>query len=345
MIKSVFTMDEPAIWAEFERAPALHLASVTHAGEPILRTFNGVVHEGTIVFHAGDHGDKLEAIGRPVVIQCERIVASIPSYFVDPQRACPASTYFVSCQAEGALERVDALHDKAQVVAALMQRFQAEGGYTPIDAEHPLYRKAIESLLVMRVRPTSLRGKRKLGQNRPSQQIEGVLRGLWNRGAPGDLAALDEVMRHHPGRPRPAFLSGPHGTTLCPRLSECDLDAAHALVHDAYWNEDTDAATSRGAHLGSVAWVGARDPVGTLIATARANSDGRKHATIYDVAVHADFRGRGVGSALMTLLLDHPALRHCTKVSLLTRDAQPFYAPLGFRETSPRHATMLRTRP
>ena len=66
------------------------------------------------------------------------------------------------------------------------------------------------------------------------------------------------------------------------------------------------------------------------MACARALSDRVKYAWIYDVAVAAPWRGRGMGAALMGLLLDHPALRGVRQVWLTTRDAQTFYTRFGF---------------
>ena len=84
------------------------------------------------------------------------------------------------------------------------------------------------------------------------------------------------------------------------------------------------------AHLNSPAWIGARDASGALIASARATGDGARVAWIYDVIVRPDWRGRGLGEALVRLLLDHPAVRHARMVRLGTRDAQPLYARMGF---------------
>ena len=84
------------------------------------------------------------------------------------------------------------------------------------------------------------------------------------------------------------------------------------------------------AHRASSAWVAARAPDGTLVATARAVSDGVKYGYIGDVAVHPDWRAKGVGDAVMRLLLDHPALRGASRVELATRDAMAFYARMGF---------------
>jgi predicted N-acetyltransferase YhbS len=55
-----------------------------------------------------------------------------------------------------------------------------------------------------------------------------------------------------------------------------------------------------------------------------------KRAWIADVMIAPAWRGRGLGAALMRLLLGHPVVRGARKVSLFTRDADPFYAKLGF---------------
>jgi len=76
--------------------------------------------------------------------------------------------------------------------------------------------------------------------------------------------------------------------------------------------------------------VGARDENGRLVATGRANSDGARHAYVADVAVMKELRGRGLGAALVRLLLEHPRVRGAEFVRLGTVDAQPFYERFGF---------------
>ncbi|MCA9637705.1 MAG: GNAT family N-acetyltransferase, partial [Myxococcales bacterium] len=108
-----------------------------------------------------------------------------------------------------------------------------------------------------------------------------------------------------------------------------------------------DPTVIRRAHLGAGAWVGARDRHGALIASARAVGDGAKHGWIYDVAVAPAHRGRGVGAALVGLLLEHPLLRQTLQVHLQTRDAHGFYRRFGFVELDPgtTRPRMVRRRP
>src|SRR6185369_14132132 len=144
MRKEIFRMDRADAVALLERAPVVHLASTTPEGRPLIRTVHGVVVGDHLAFHGAPAGEKTETEGREAVVSAEEIVASIPSYFLDPERACPATTLYRSAQIHGTVERIDDPAHKAEVLAALMAKYQPEGGHVPISATHPLYQKTIE---------------------------------------------------------------------------------------------------------------------------------------------------------------------------------------------------------
>jgi len=73
------------------------------------------------------------------------------------------------------------------------------------------------------------------------------------------------------------------------------------------------------------AWDGAR-----LVGFARVLTDGVYRATLWDVIVHPDYQGRGVGEELMNRLLTHPVLSRVEKFWLNTRDKFGFYEKFGF---------------
>ena len=339
-------MDRAGAIALLERAPVVHVASTTAGGEPVLRTVHGVIVRGAIAFHGAPAGEKMEAVGRPAVVAAEEIVAPIPSYFVDPARACPATTLYRSAQVHGIVEQVhDPVH-KAEVLAALMVRYQPEGGHVPIDAAHPLYTKAVAGVLVLQVSLEQVDGKAKLGQNRTPDELRVILERLWQRGWTGDPAAIELIREANPGTPLPDFLKPPAGmddvSLACSLGGRADAAAAAEMLVGAYWNEDMTREAILRAHLGSSAWVGARDAAGRLVATARAIGDETKRAWIYDVMVAPERRGRGLGEAVVRLLLDHPAVRHARRVYLGTRDAQGFYARLGFGDRAERETARRR---
>lgn len=317
--------------ALFARAPTMTISGVDARGLPVLRVVNGVVREGKLYFHGGNHGEKKELLDGPVVVVAHEIVASIPSYFVDPTLACPASTFYRSAIAHGSARRLEEPRDKAWVLESLMERFQAEGGYAPIHAEDARYATMLRKLLVAEIVPERITAKHKLGQNRTGAEITKILEGLFTRGGPGDLLAIRSIREAHAERPTPAFLEAPPGFELCVAPDERDARAISELLAPTYWSEGYDFDIRRAAQLGSGAWVVARDAdSGETIGSARAVSDGARFANVLDVVVDPRFRGRGVGSALMRLLLDHPRLRETRRVTLRTRDAVDFYARLGF---------------
>lgn len=310
--------------------PTFHLAGVDADGQPVLRTLNGVVVGGRLVFHASPKGEKTTLLGRPVVVSEEETVADIPSTFTDPERACPATTLYRSVQAHGVLEALENRDEKAAALQALMEKLQPGGGHVPITADHPYYRAEVRGLLLAGVKLDQVTGKAKLLQNRNAADQRTVLEALWRRGAAGDARAIELIRHANPATPAPAFLSAPEGVTLRAWLGPEHVEAACALLQGTYWNDRFSAAELRRAHQESVAWVGATDAQGHLVATARAISDGAKYAWVYDVCVAEAWRGRGLGKAVTRLVLDHPRVRDARFVLLGTKDAQGLYAGLGF---------------
>lgn len=67
-----------------------------------------------------------------------------------------------------------------------------------------------------------------------------------------------------------------------------------------------------------------------LIGFARVLTDGIYRAILWDVIVHPDYQGRGVGEELMNRILSHPVLSRVEKFWLNTRDKFGFYEKFGF---------------
>jgi ribosomal protein S18 acetylase RimI-like enzyme len=67
-----------------------------------------------------------------------------------------------------------------------------------------------------------------------------------------------------------------------------------------------------------------------LVGFGRATSDGVYRATIWDVVVHPDYQGAGIGRKLVETMLSHPLLVRVERVYLMTTHQQSFYEKLGF---------------
>ncbi len=318
------------------KAETIHLATTTTEGQPVLRALHAVLVDGVLAFHGAKAGEKALCLGRTSVASAHRVLANVPSYFIDPERACPATTYYQSVQVKGQLVEVEDLDKKANVIAALMEKYQPEGGYADIDSASPLYENALRGLLVYGIRIESITAKQNLGQHRNGDEARLVLEGLWQRGLPEDLIAIDCIAKYRCelGEALPTFLRSPPGTTFRCQLGKVEQDQVVNLLQDAYWNQSVGAPEIASVHDYSTAWVGVVDECGQVIASARAVTDGIKFGWILDVIVEMQWRGQGIGTALFQFLLQHPRMRGCRNIGLGTKDAQAFYEKFGFRESS-----------
>lgn len=332
--EKLFRMSRADATALLERAPFVRVASMTAEGAPVLRALNAAILGDRIAFHGAPVGEKTEALGRACVVSAEEVVASIPSYFVDPERACPATTLYRSVQVHGTLDVVEDPREKARALAALLTKHQPEGGFVPMAHDHPLYAKVIESLLVFSVSLERLDGKAKLAQNRTPHEQRRIVEALWRRGEAGDALAAFDVARANPEMPVADFMRAPESLRFDLGASRADADECVDLLRDTYWNDRFSADEIVRSHLASRAWIVARDDGGRIVASARAISDDAKYAWVYDVIVAPAWRGKKVGEAVMRVLLDHPAIRRARFVRLGTRDAMGFYARMGFVATS-----------
>jgi len=68
-----------------------------------------------------------------------------------------------------------------------------------------------------------------------------------------------------------------------------------------------------------------------LIGSARLLTDFVRWGNIYDVVVHREFQGRGIGSRLIREILQHPSVQKVRTFWLGTADKAEFYEKLGFR--------------
>lgn len=109
-----------------------------------------------------------------------------------------------------------------------------------------------------------------------------------------------------------------------------DLSQLQALFQvAAFWAKDRSAEDLAVAIANS-------DPVVTvwdhevMIGFARATSDGIYRATVWDVLIHPDYQGAGLGRRLVETILSHPKMSRVERIYLMTTHQQSFYQRIGF---------------
>ena len=114
------------------------------------------------------------------------------------------------------------------------------------------------------------------------------------------------------------------------RQSEIDLDKLQELFNlAAFWAKDRSIEDLGIAIANSDPVISIWDAE-ELIGFARATSDGIYRATIWDVVIHPDYRGTGLGRKLVETVLSHPRVRRVERVYLMTTHQQEFYERIGF---------------
>ena len=73
---------------------------------------------------------------------------------------------------------------------------------------------------------------------------------------------------------------------------------------------------------------------------ARVVTDYGMFAYLADVFVLEDYRGQGLGKALIRAIMDHPDLRDLRQWLLITRDAHGLYSQFGFKPLARPEAVM-----
>lgn len=121
---------------------------------------------------------------------------------------------------------------------------------------------------------------------------------------------------------------------FCFDKSQIDFNQVQELfVLGAFWAKERTIADIKIAVENS-------DPVITvwdrdrIIGFARATSDVIYRAGIWDVVIHPDYRGRGLGGKLVETVLAHPKVNKVERVYLTTTNQKNFYKKIGFQENS-----------
>ena len=145
------------------------------------------------------------------------------------------------------------------------------------------------------------------------------------------------LLRHRPGAP--ALRRG-----FGPQLRPCDAlgQLQHLLNAQSFWACGRSRADLRRMLRGSeavvTAWRGCQ-----LVGFGRACSDGVFRAVLWDVVVHSEERGQGLGRAVVQALLDTPPLRTVERVYLMTTNSSGFYLRMGFRVMADQHLMLRET--
>lgn len=110
--------------------------------------------------------------------------------------------------------------------------------------------------------------------------------------------------------------------------SRLDFEAICGMLRGAYWAQGRRPETVRISLDHSLCFGIYLEE--QQVGLARVVTDYATFAWLCDVIIHEDQRGRGMGKALMAVIVGHPALQGVRRWMLATRDAHGLYSQFGF---------------
>lgn len=192
--------DEEVIRLLTER-PMIHLVTVDEAGWPRVG-LHVFVHDGLAVeVHLPHEDPQLGDIRRTgrATIQVDDILVFSPSHWVDETNAAHADHYFRTASLSGEPELLNSRDAIVAHLQTLLHRFQPEGKYIGMEENMAMYEALVDRLTVVRLRPTAISTKFKLGQKAPASVQSRIIRQLRLRDSELDRATIAAMERHGSG--------------------------------------------------------------------------------------------------------------------------------------------------
>ncbi len=117
--------------------------------------------------------------------------------------------------------------------------------------------------------------------------------------------------------------------TITTDPEKLNVDAVCALLHETHWAKNRPRSVIVRSLKNSLCfslfdWT-------HQIGLARVVTDYATHAYLCDVIIAPEYRGKDLGTWLISCILKHPDLQRLRRISLLTSTAQSFYSRFGFQ--------------
>lgn len=158
------------------------ICSVDKEGYPQIIPMNFVYAKEAIYMHSHIKGEKLENISKnhKVGFEVDQSLEFLPSYFTHPTDASQADTLYISVVIKGTGSIITDRKEKTFALNALMEKYQPEGGYEKLLPEMGV----IDEVAIIKVIPTTMRGKYKVGQHLDKKSRIELARLILKRNSP-----------------------------------------------------------------------------------------------------------------------------------------------------------------
>ena len=166
-------------------------------GFPRVVPLNFVLVEKKVYFHGALEGEKFDILNQikppKIAFSVDIPFSFIPSHWVGPKMACPATMFYKSVHIRGTGHMVSSLDEKALALQKLMEKHQPEGMYLPFKENMDIYHNPLERVGVFRIDPVEITVKIKFGQNINKTARRGLINKLAERNLAIDQQTIVEI--------------------------------------------------------------------------------------------------------------------------------------------------------
>jgi len=191
-------LDETLAFEELTaRARVGYLGIITPDGYPRVVPMNFAADGETIYLHGATEGELFAVLSQQpkVTFSIDLDYAYIPSYWTSKMSAGAATMFYKSALIKGNATVVDDSAEKVHSLQLLMDKYQPEGKYVPLDAKDRVYKHLFKATAVYRIDPKSIDVKINFRQKKSDKYNRRLIEKLEKRGEAIDLATAAEIRR------------------------------------------------------------------------------------------------------------------------------------------------------
>jgi uncharacterized protein len=171
------------------------LVSVSAAGQPHIGLYPFLFLGATLEIHLHRSDEQLADLraNRKCAFEVDEIHGTIPSHWVHAENAMFATAYHrtVIFECDAQISEDHAVLGAQQ--QRLMERYQPDGGFRRVSAEHAMYRGPFNQIAALTLTVRERKVKWKLAQNRDRETRTKLIAELRKRARPTDAAAADAL--------------------------------------------------------------------------------------------------------------------------------------------------------
>ncbi|MBI1861813.1 MAG: FMN-binding negative transcriptional regulator [Deltaproteobacteria bacterium] len=166
-------------------------------GENHFGVINTVFVGGRIVIHIGRTDEQARDLAREARAQLvfHEPLSVIPSYWIDRRYGGAINQFFRYAECECWARVITEGKEMTLLLQRMLDRFQAERSYDPLDSEGEVYREKFLAIECAELEPVAWKTKWNLGQAKPLEAFENVIRELERRAEGPDRATAREMVK------------------------------------------------------------------------------------------------------------------------------------------------------